>query len=274
MQSIMHPVNAIRSFLQISIISILLSGLSPNLFAQDQPYIVLEYMKVKPGMNDKYLEAESKFWKPVHQERVKSGDILDWTLLRVQYPSSSNSEYDYVTVTIFENYDKMENSMNLNHFKTAHPSGDMDAMLEQTGNSRSLVKQVVQRGVDYMGAQQENFIPQYVRVDYMKTPEGAEGTYVDMEKNTWKKLHQVRQKAGKLDAWGLYEVIYPYGSSEAFNYTTANFYSSWKQSGMGIETEDAQAAGLTDNSEAMMKKTLDSRSLVSSELWKRVDGLR
>lgn len=277
MQAIKHLRSAMRRFLTVSLLTVLftvlLIGTTSTSWSQDSPFMLVEYMKVKPGMNDKYLESESQHWKPVHQSRVKDGTILDWSLYRIAHPSGTSTEYDYVTVTVFANYDKMENPMNLDHFKTAHPNGNPDKMMEQTSNSRNLVKRLMIEGVNILPPSQENYAAKYIQVDYMKVPEGGDQAYMDIETQVWKKMHKVRQKAGKIDAWGMYSVRYPYGTKEPFNYTTANFMSSWKQTGMGIDMEDAKAAGLSEDGANIMKKTLKARSLVSSELWERVDGL-
>lgn len=272
MHSLMHAKISMRGLIQLALSSFILLGFSQNSLAQEKPFFLVEYMKVKPGMNEKYLESESKHWKPVHQERVKDGTILDWALYRIAHPSGTGTEYDYVTVTVFPNYAKMESPMNLDHFKTAHPNGNPEQMMEQTGNSRNLVKRLVVEGIDFLPV--ENNTPaKYAQVDYMKVPEGGEQTYIEIETSIWKKMHQARQKAGKIKSWGIYSVRYPYGTKEPYNFTTVNFMSTWKQTGMGIDIEDAKAAGLTEDQQEIMKKTLEARSLVSSELWVRVDGI-
>lgn len=54
-----------------------------NASAQDdQPnvYHVLDFMKVKSGMEADYVAIE-KVWKKIHQAKVKAGRLGDWALL-------------------------------------------------------------------------------------------------------------------------------------------------------------------------------------------------
>lgn len=69
----------------ISILTLALTCLyfHPNLHAQQETgYVIVEYMKVKPGMNDEYRDCE-RAWKLIHQERVKAGYITGWELEQV-----------------------------------------------------------------------------------------------------------------------------------------------------------------------------------------------
>ena len=74
----------------------------PKLHAQNNAgYVIVEYMKVKPGMSEKYRECE-KAWKLIHQNRVKAGYITGWELEQVMFPSGADSEYDYLIITILK----------------------------------------------------------------------------------------------------------------------------------------------------------------------------
>ena len=238
-------------------------------FAQDSPpYISIEYMKVKDGQAQSYLEAE-QMWKKLHEVRKEEGNILEWNLCRVVYPQGTERPYDYVTVTVYPNYEALNASFTSELFKKAHPDGDPNAMMEKTSSSRDLVKGILIRPSEFLPPASEDFDTRYIQVDYMKTPEMGEEVYLAVERDIWKKIHAVRQKANKLGIWGVYSVIHPYGANEEFNMLTANFYSSWAQTGMGLDMADAEKAGI--NMEEASEKTLKSRSLVRSELWERID---
>ena len=69
--------------------------------AQNQSLVVtVEYMKVAPGQDDAYLQVEQKMWKPIHEARVKAGNALAWYLYRVNSPSGTLVDHNYVTVAI------------------------------------------------------------------------------------------------------------------------------------------------------------------------------
>lgn len=62
-------------------------------------------------------------------------------------------------------------------------------------------------------------------VDLMKVkPENA-SSYVEMEQNIWKPIHQERIKKGLIVGWVMYEVMYA-GSDDPYNYVTVNVYAN------------------------------------------------
>jgi hypothetical protein len=70
-------------------------------------YYVVDYMKSRPGQDP--FKMERDLWKPLHQDRLKSGDILSWAVMRPVLAGPHN--YDYITVTAYRSMDayaKME----------------------------------------------------------------------------------------------------------------------------------------------------------------------
>ena len=63
---------------------------SPN-----RTYYVIDYMKSKPGQDP--FKMERDLWKPLHQERVKNGEITSWSVMEPVLAGPHN--YDYITVT-------------------------------------------------------------------------------------------------------------------------------------------------------------------------------
>jgi hypothetical protein len=74
--------NAIAWVMALLLASISLTGRSqdqnPSVFA------VVEYMKVKQGDEQKYIDLERNYWKKIHQERVNNGEIVRWVLYEVK----------------------------------------------------------------------------------------------------------------------------------------------------------------------------------------------
>ncbi len=64
--------------------------------ADKRQFVVIEYLKVKPGMRNSFLKLQKDVWKKVEQEKLKMGKISGWELYEVLYPAGSTAEYDYV----------------------------------------------------------------------------------------------------------------------------------------------------------------------------------
>ena len=51
--------------------------------------------------------------------------------------------------------------------------------------------------------------PIYARLSYMKVAPGQAESYVRMEREVWKPIHEARLRAGIITGWQLYRVEYP-----------------------------------------------------------------
>lgn len=115
--------------------------------------------------------------------------------------------------------------------------------------------------------------PKYVQIDYMKVEPGRESDYEKLEREQWKPLHQERIKAGKLRSWYLFGVQFPSGTSEKYNYVTANTFDQFSQ----LENPYAGADQLMQKVhpgakvDEFLSRTSKARDLVRSEVWMLID---
>ncbi|MEO1448986.1 MAG: hypothetical protein AAFV07_05620, partial [Bacteroidota bacterium] len=134
------------SFL-LSLLLVFCFAFTPNLSAQEQGYEVVEYMKVLPGQRDNYLAAE-KIWRKIHQHRLEQGKIRFWYIFQVLSPGGTDTEYDYMVVTGYKNWDAIE-ELRLNWRENMPEMTEDDiAVLQNTGKTRNLVKREIWRTHD------------------------------------------------------------------------------------------------------------------------------
>src|SRR5690242_7308512 len=62
--------------------------------APTQTFYQVSFMKTKPGQDA--LKMERELWKPIHTERVNSGQINSWTVMQPIFVGPH--PYDYITV--------------------------------------------------------------------------------------------------------------------------------------------------------------------------------
>jgi len=113
-------------------------------------YVAVDYMKVKPGGEQAYLDLEQKIWKPIHQQRVKSGMISSWGLYALVFPGGSNNEYNYGTVNFYKNFADMENPFSNEIFTKALPNMALSELASKTYGARDLVRSEVWELIDYV----------------------------------------------------------------------------------------------------------------------------
>ncbi|WP_340111287.1 hypothetical protein [Maribellus mangrovi] len=120
----------------------------------DFKYLQLDYMKVKQGHDGEYVNAEVEVWKPIHNEFIKAGSRVGWSLWGRIFPSGYGLDFQYVTVNYFSDFAQIGTANYNDAISKAHPNEDTDALMEQTNKSRLLVKSELWEVVDKVVAGQ------------------------------------------------------------------------------------------------------------------------
>lgn len=252
---------------------------APMVYSQDQQPIfhIVENMKVKPGMTSEYLDAETKVWKKIHQERIKAGNIVGWALYEVRYPSGTDAAYDYVTVTTVSGWDGIEKFYQGWDALFAKLSKEDQAVTDKTEQLRDLTMHQVVYQAD--GIFKEDFAtkpPKYLVVNYMSVPEGRWQEYQDMETKLVKPMHAEQMKSGKgRAAWGFYSQVAPFGEEQPYDAYTVDFFNTWQDMNAdgGNFQETLQKVHPGMSPVYYNRKIEESRKLMKGEVWVLVDGL-
>lgn len=120
--------------------------------SQAQPLVVdVGFMKVEPGKGPDYLRFERELWKPVHQERIRTGRLKSWSLYQVGYPHGTEREYGFVTVNVYNSINDLERSIEIEDvFAKVHPNVRMSEISAQTQNARRLVRGEMWRRLEHI----------------------------------------------------------------------------------------------------------------------------
>ncbi len=113
----------------------------------------------------------------------------------------------------------------------------------------------------------------YVAYDYMKVKPGKWDDYLRLEK-AFKKIHSAKKKAGKMDTWGLMEVLSPSGASREYDYVTYNIYAGEAQLANYYEGEympDNWSQMLTPGELQLVMNANEIRTIVKTEVWTGTD---
>lgn len=252
--------------------------LAATAHAQDPSSVLVQvdYMSVSPGGEAEYVTIERDLWKPIHEERMRRGDLLDWGVYEVAY-AAPDSPYDYVTVNVYANAAQMENGDWTASMRAAYPDADLDALKDRTQAAREIVHTelwAVLGSVQHEGA--ERPAGQYIAFNYMAVPTRRSTDYVEMERGVWAPIHEARMERGSMSGWALYSLVLPRGTSMEYNYATADFFDDMPDV-LGRVTWDmmSEAHGGAPRSrlEAMSAETEEVRTIHKTELWSRIDGL-
>lgn len=115
------------------------------------PVMIVSYMKVPPGEAGPYLRLERELFMPLHRELIRRGTKRSWELYAVQWPSGTRSEYDYVTVNVYDSLTTYEAEARTDFTEVArqvHPRIPFDTILRRTNAARQLVRNEVWRRLE------------------------------------------------------------------------------------------------------------------------------
>ncbi len=245
---------------------VLLAVFSLSLMAQDAT-IVLNYMKVSPGMDDAYIQTE-QFWKKIQEKRIEAGILTGWQVWRNVY-AAADDPYQYITIDWYKNWE---------HSLASPPDGfweeniapilnteEDQKMWDKTLNSRTLVnKEVMHRVMEADNNQGAT----YILVNRMKVKQGMDNAYLESEGKYAKPLQEAKIKAGQMNHWGVWQA-WPYKEGQ-IRFTTVDGYKSIEQmTGGGEDLLSKVHPGMTwDQWE---EKVSAHRIQASVELWELVD---
>ncbi|HSO86371.1 MAG TPA: hypothetical protein VLQ91_07465, partial [Draconibacterium sp.] len=103
-------------------------------------YLQVNFMNVKQGEESAYLNMENSIWKPVHEELAKAGSKSGWSVWRVVYPGGSGTGYQFLAVDDLSEFKQIEMADFESAFGKVHAGKNVDELMNQTNNSRILVR--------------------------------------------------------------------------------------------------------------------------------------
>ena len=103
-------------------------------------YLAVNYMKT--ANLDEWLKLEKELWKPISEQMVKDGVTSGWSLNIRALGLNSDLPWQGVTVDVYPSWDAVfkEDTQFADRIKKVHPNKDFNAMFDQFGKARSMVK--------------------------------------------------------------------------------------------------------------------------------------
>jgi hypothetical protein len=101
-----------RRLLSLAPVALLVAGLVSTAGAQERPYtegnvVVVSYIRVKPGMLDKYLKYLDTDYKKIMEAEKKAGVIVDYSVYTS--PQEHEDDWNMVLRVIYRNMAALDN---------------------------------------------------------------------------------------------------------------------------------------------------------------------
>jgi hypothetical protein len=263
---------ALRSF-AIAGFCLLVSIVAAAQAAPDAPvYLLREYMKVEPGMEEEYLKVEH-LWKKVHQRRKDEGKILNWNLSRRSF-YGTNADYDYMTVTAFKSGKELEEAQNMTwEYITKGMSPEEIALANSTGKTRKMVSSSLSYQLLRSQSNAEN---RFIKITQVKAAAGK-GVELEKAEAMMKPVFDEAGKMGAISGWRFGEHLYP-RSAEGANYYRIESINTMADmlthESSGYLEKAFKKVYPTKDFAATMKSIRDLITLLDVELFERVDSTK
>ena len=228
-----------KKLLLFSLLALLLSAAS---FAQDNRYLVIEFIKVETGQTFDYLEYK-EFLNQIYQQAATDEQILGWDFWSLQ-TGANNEDFQYVTITYFDDPVKMMNGMTdkklIEFAKEAYPEMDEGQISEKIKHSQDIRDLAVRSYMVEIAKTDDEveIVPgMLASFDLMKATEGRFEEYEKAEKEVFLPLHEKKIDDGFMESWSLLRTAFPAGSEAKSTHMTLNIYSDYMQFFNSLEYE-------------------------------------
>ena len=218
----------LRNFAGLAASVVLLSGLGAQAPAQNRTTVAIDYMKVKPGRAADYVRMEREVFRPVHQERVRLGNLEAWRLYQVQFPGGTEQEYGYVTMLIASDLGKFQ-SMNggVDRAKiwSKYKPGEVGEMVRKN-------REMLRRDIFFVDSATKKWSShgsKYARIHFIQAAPGKANEHADAEKKYWLPVHQDLEDKGAFGGWLFGRLRLPLPNERPYSAVAVNFFNEWSQ---------------------------------------------
>lgn len=243
--------------------------------AEDTQYAIVEYMKVKPGMEEQYQACEA-VWKKVHQARKEAGYIVGWQLEQVLYPSGLGTAYDFLTITQVKSWSAMAklqetwNEATWAELTKGLTSAELE-LADKANDYRDLVKREIWTVDDSALADGKH--PKFSVENYMSILPTHWEAWQEMERGLFKPVHQQSMALGTRSGWMMTKLVLPRGQGLPYQGSTIDLYDTWED--MAKSTDEAWEAVYPTgmNYEMVNERSNALRTIVRTEVRMMVDQI-
>ncbi|MCC5927370.1 MAG: hypothetical protein JJU41_12505 [Bacteroidetes bacterium] len=240
--------------------------------SEERVYVQIQYLEVQYAslMN----EILSQTLLPFQQQRVNNGDILDWSIYETLI-SGPGDRYGMISITKTTHYNELfrEFSASENH-RNLGGTVPRQSMMSFHGAIRVLYSEIWILEGTALPPGDDLAQGNYLTKNYLDS-RGRSGEHRVLELDFWQPIHVKRIENGILNAWGMYTLSKPGGSSRKYTYSTIDYYETLGDVAGFDSREMARLAHpelSEDELSNFFNRTGPSRTAWKTELWRRILG--
>jgi len=192
--------------------------------AQNKRYLLIEYMKLRPGLTDSNSVIENTRER-IQRQQGKDKSVLSSTIWQVVNESHSNTEYQYVVTTVFNNFnDYMAEYKNRdsNMFYSVSKDRFDTVTLNKNDSFKVVYAEIFEIIAQTKTSKQ---LPQYLLSTDIKATSGREMAYESLVMADWLPIHEDLIKKGYENSFNLSKLVFPERAGLSYNYCTFLYFN-------------------------------------------------
>lgn len=228
---------------KITILFLSVIFLATSAQAQDDQYMVFEFLKVENDQIFDYLEYTDQMEK-VYRQALNDDEINGWDFWSIQ-SGGDESAFQYIMITYYDDPVKMMSGLDqeklMKYTKIAYPHLSDRQITEMFQNSLAMRDTPMRLYMREIAATKDDFQMKpgvLASFDLMKAVEGRFDQYEEAEMEVFKPIHQNKIEQGVMGHWGLLRTALPLGSEAISTHLTVNMYKDYMQFFNGQAFED------------------------------------
>ena len=239
-------------------------------------YVVADFRNIAQEHIEDYLKVE-KFWKSIHQERIKDGRMTAWLLLKVVNEEQKDIPYNYITLNVYPDMEKVSNGGPTGKdFNNAHgdqkSEEEIQAMRALTQKVNNIIRSDLHTTISSIYS-----LTKYRRANFMKTAPGQRDEFVESRQEFTQPIfnRMIHDINAPMSGWILNEVVTPDGTEKEYDFVSYDLFkdkADIKRPNPNKNYGKLAHPNLSnEETRAIYKKNGEMRTMVKREIWEVLD---
>jgi hypothetical protein len=239
-------------------------------------FVVTDFRNIAQENVEDYLKVE-KFWKAVHQERIKDGRMTAWLLLKVVNDEKKDIPYNYITLNVYPDMEKVSNGGPTEEdFANAHGDQKSEQEIQAMGVLTQKVNNIIRSDLSTTVSSIYS-LTKYRRANFMKTAPGQRDAFVESRQEFTQPIfsRMIHDINAPMSGWILNELVTPDGTEKEYDFISYDLFKDKADIGRANPNKNygklAHPSLSNDEVQAIFNKNRAMRKMVKREVWEVVD---
>lgn len=112
-------------------------------------YAVINFMRVKPGMENQYLALENDIARPLHEERIQQEKMHNWRTYSLMKPGGVGYDFNFITADFYDKVSNIEYGFTNEIMQSVMPEANFTETMNAIIDTREIVNSELWKLLSY-----------------------------------------------------------------------------------------------------------------------------